>query len=180
MKLNMIDAPEIVKAADDESKLFADGSSLVRVERLPWVPWALEGMDIRILAIDWDRGMYTGILKIKAGTQAPPHYHFGHAHALLMKGYVLYEYGKINEGDYIFESDDIIHEATMPVDTEFFAVFFDGVGGVDENGRPDPSTIADCMAMYNLAKTVGAADHLPPPPPGWHWRQAAQGIGVSY
>lgn len=180
MKLKLMNSGEIEQAGEGESRRFSDGSSLVRAGRLPWVPWALEGMDIKVLAIDWDRGMYTGILRIKGGTVAPPHYHFGHAHAILLKGKVLYEYGTINQGDYIFESDDILHEAEMPVDTEFFAVFFDGVGGVDEKGVPDPSTIVDCMAMYRLAEQAGAAGHLLPPPDNWHWRQAARGVAVAY
>ena len=42
-----------------ESKVFPDGSSLVRVEQVPWTPWAMEGSEFKLLYINRAHGMFT-------------------------------------------------------------------------------------------------------------------------
>ncbi|MFA7585533.1 MAG: hypothetical protein WCY11_04955, partial [Novosphingobium sp.] len=41
----------------DESRIFPDGSSLVRARTIPWTPWALEGSEFQLLSVNRSSGL---------------------------------------------------------------------------------------------------------------------------
>ncbi len=146
------------------SKIFPDGSSLVRVEQTPWTPWVMDGSEFKLLYINRAHSMFTALIRMRGGLETPDHYHFGEAHAFVIEGEFSYEYGSIYEGDYIVEAGGIHHKPVIgPDGATFFVIFYAGLSGVDENGLPAGEFI-DCEFMYRAAKANGAADHLPPPP----------------
>lgn len=148
-----------------ESRLFSDGSVVVRHENLPWIPTGLPGVDFKCLNIDWDRHMYVVLQRAPAGTCAPEHYHYGPNHTFVLEGGFKYEHGDIGKGDYLCESSDIFHDGQAgDEDMLLIGVVFDGVGPLGDNGKPELENTLDCITVYNLAKEAGAAGHLLPPP----------------
>jgi len=147
-----------------ESKIFPDGSSLVRCQSVPWTTWALPGSYFKLLHIDRGTGFFTAMIKIDAGVDTGDHHHFGNAQAYVLEGEFQYEYGSIYQGDYICESGGINHAPVMgPKGATFLVVFHGGISGVGPDGLPD-GIYYDGDWMYRTAKANGAADHLPPPP----------------
>lgn len=147
-----------------ESKIFPDGSSLVRCEQIPWTPWVMEGSEFKLLYINRAHGMFTALIRMRGGLETPDHHHFGEAHAFVLEGDFAYEYGRMFKGDYIVEAGGIDHKPTIGEDgATFFVIFYGGLSGVGENRLPTGDFI-DCEFMYRTAAANGAADHLPPPP----------------
>lgn len=168
---------EVVKPG--ETKLFSDGSLVVRHESLPWLPTGLPGVEFKCLNIDWERHMYVALQKAPAGLQAPGHYHYGPNHTFVIEGGFKYEHGEIGRGDYVVETSDIFHEGEgSDQDMLLLGIIFDGVGPLGEDGRPELENTLDCFTVYNMAKAAGAADHLTPPPASYKrhamWQHAAE------
>lgn len=162
----------IIKLPLDTSGYFPDGSSIVRVEKLPWTPFNLvgskEGSVFKLLSVLWDHDMYTMILDVPGGLKVEPHYHLGEAHGYIMTGGFDYEYGDIAAGDYLAEGDNIAHNAQLGDEhTLQFTLMFGGLCGVLPDGGPDLSTKIGCMEVYQMARANNAADHIIPPPAGW-------------
>mgnify|MGYP000001691952 FL=1 len=148
----------------NESKIFPDGSSLVRVEEIPWTPWVMEGTEFKLLYINRAHAMFTALIRMPPNLETPDHHHFGEAHAYVLEGEFSYEYGTMHTKDYIVEAGGITHKPTIgPDGATFFTIFFGGLGGVGADGLPEGG-ITDCNEMYRLAAANGAADHLPAPP----------------
>ena len=151
-------------AGRHESKLFPDGSSLVRPDTIPWTPWAMEGSEFKLLYINRAHTMFTALIRMVGGLETPDHHHFGEAHAFVLEGDFSYEYGTMYEGDYIVEAGGINHKPTIGKDgATFFVCFFGGISGVGENNLPE-GEVVDGEWLYRAALANGAADHLPPPP----------------
>jgi 2,4'-dihydroxyacetophenone dioxygenase len=146
------------------SKIFPDGSSLVRVNELPWTPWAMDGADFKLLYISRSHGIFHALIRMRGGLETPDHHHFGEAHAFVLEGHFSYEYGTMYKGDYICEAGGIHHKPIIgPEGATFYVVFHTGLSGVGADGLPT-GDIVDCEWMYRAAKANGAAEHLPPPP----------------
>ena len=158
------DADGFAVAERHESKIFPDGSSLVRCEQIPWTAWAMEGSDFKLLYINRAHGMFTALIRMRGGLETPDHHHFGEAHAYVLEGDFSYEYGTMYKGDYIVEAGGIHHKPTIgPDGATFFVIFYAGLSGVGTNGIPEGEFV-DCEWMYRVANANGAAGHLPPPP----------------
>lgn len=163
-KANVERAGDFKVAGRHESKIFPDGSSLVRAEQLPWTPWAMEGSEFKLLYINRAHSMFTALIRMRGGLETPDHHHFGEAHAYVIEGDFSYEYGTMYTGDYIVEAGGIHHKPTIgPDGATFFVIFYAGLSSVDENGLPTGEFL-DCEWMYRAANANGAADHLPAPP----------------
>jgi hypothetical protein len=170
---------KIEKAADDETKLFSDGSVVVRPDGLPWTPMGLEGVEFKLMNVDWDRHMYIMLQRVRADAAGLEHYHYGVAHAFVVEGDFNYEYGHMVSGAYLYEASDIFHDvAAGPNGVTVMAIVFDGIGRLGADGKPDLEGALDCQAVYNLAKENSAADHIPPPPASFkkmdRWGHAEQ------
>ena len=70
----------------NESKIFPDGSSLVRVEEIPWSPWVMEGTEFKLLYINRAHAMFTALIRMPPNLETPDHHHFGEAHAYVLEG----------------------------------------------------------------------------------------------
>ena len=154
--------------SDTESGYFRNGSSLARVERLPWTPFSFEGSRFKLLAVDWNRDMYVFMLVVPGSIPVATHYHLSEAFGYIMTGSFEYEFGNVFAGDFVGEGVDIEHGAVLgSEDVLQVSIIFGGLTGVAPNGGPDLGSYYGCMEIYNDAKKNGAADHIPPPPPGW-------------
>lgn len=154
----------------DESKIFPDGSSLVRAKNVPWTPWAFEGSEFQLLSINRSTGLFVTLIRFAQGPLVlPDHHHFSDVHAYVLEGEFSYEYGTMYKGDYLLEGGGVNHAPTIGKDGALFLVIFMGpVSGVGANGRPE-GEVVDCEWMYRAAAANGAADHLPPPNDPGHY-----------
>jgi|TARA_B110000967_G_scaffold9222_2_gene9265 2,4'-dihydroxyacetophenone dioxygenase len=163
-KLLVARGDDFAVAGRHESKVFPDGSSLVRCEQVPWTTWAMEGSEFKLLYINRAHSMFTALIRMEGGLDTPDHHHFGEAHAFVIEGDFSYEYGTMYQGDYIVEAGGINHKPSIGEGgATFFVVFYGGLSGVGEDGLPE-GEIVDVGWMYRAAAANGAADHLPPPP----------------
>ncbi|WP_144097947.1 cupin domain-containing protein [Croceicoccus sediminis] len=151
---------------EHESRVYPDGSALVRGGSLPWIAWA-DGLDAKVLSIDWEKEMMVFLLKNRRGLKADHHCHVGAAYGYLVSGFVETELGDVHGGDLIIEPGGVVHDALSIEESIYLSIVFYGVGGLDENGEPDDNAVLDCMGLYQLAVGAGCADHLTPPPEGW-------------
>lgn len=158
---------------ENESRIYADGSALVRGGSLPWIAWG-DGLDLKVLSIEWEREVMVFLLKNRRGLKADRHCHVGTAHGFLLTGFVETELGDVHAGDYIVETGGVVHDAYAVEESIYLSVVFAGVGGLDESGVPDDTLVTDCMVLYNLAVEAGCADHLAPPPKGWRRKVKAE------
>ncbi len=147
-----------------QSVRFPDKSVIVRCAHIPWTPWALKGSWFKLLYVNRAIGMTVALIRIEKGTQTEKHFHFGEAHAYVLKGAFGYEHGLAYEGDLLVEGGGIAHEPRIGEESDLitFTIFFGGLGGVNPDG-----TVNGCMscdAMYEMAKANGAVDHIEPPP----------------
>lgn len=144
------------------SQRFADGSSIVRAESLPWTPWVLNGSSFKLLSINRATGVWSALIRVEHNTQTQLHHHFGNAHIFVIKGGYAYGDDPVKQGDFNLERGTIAHEPRMGPDGMIsYVMFFGGISGVDENGHPTGEYI-DAEWMYRAAKANNAADHLPP------------------
>ncbi len=150
--------------ADDESRTFPDGASLVRAAHIPWTPWAFEGSEFKLLNINRSAGTFFTLIRFSTGPlDLPPHHHFADVHAYVLEGDFSYEYGSINAGDYLLEAGCVNHAPKIGKNGALFLVHFMGpVTGVSAAGMPE-GEVVDCEWMYRAAAANGAAGHLPPP-----------------
>lgn len=144
------------------ASLFADGSSTIRPEELPWTPASLRGNWFKLLHIDRSTGVWVALMKVDPNTTTEDHHHFGEVHALVLDGDFAYDYGVINNGDYIVEGGSIAHEPSIgPNGLTIVATFFGGLSGVDANKKP-MGPFVDAQWMYEAAVANNAAGHLDP------------------
>jgi anti-sigma factor ChrR (cupin superfamily) len=145
------------------ASLFADGSSTVRPAEIPWTQASLRGNWFKLLHIDRSTGIWVALMKVDPDTTTEVHHHFGEVHALVLDGSFSYEYGEINNGDYIVEGGTIAHEPTIgPDGLTIVATFFGGLSGVGEDSKP-MGPFVDAQWMYEAAVANNAANHLQPP-----------------
>jgi anti-sigma factor ChrR (cupin superfamily) len=113
-----------------------DATRLVRNAEIPWI-WLGDrssGVEMKLLRIGKEDGVYTMINRFQPGFQAPKHLHLGEVHALTLTGRWHYlEYDWVCEsGDYVYEPPDTIHTLKVPEDNpEPVVVFFTVAKGMD-------------------------------------------------
>jgi anti-sigma factor ChrR (cupin superfamily) len=73
---------------------FPDGSSIVRVEQLPWTPWGMPGTYFKLLKLDDGIGIMVFLLKVDPNVELSPHKHFGNGNVYVLKGGFGYENGQ--------------------------------------------------------------------------------------
>jgi quercetin dioxygenase-like cupin family protein len=145
------------------ASLFANGSCVIRPDDIAWTQASLRGNWFKLLHIDRATGLWVALMKVDPNTTTEVHHHFGEVHALVLDGDFSYEYGGINNGDYIVEGGTIAHEPSIgPNGLTIVATFFGGLSGVGDDNKP-LGPFVDAQWMYEAAAANNAADHLEPP-----------------
>ena len=112
----------------------------VTVDDLPWIPLGegLEGNAVKILRVSEETGMYSMLIKAKAGTINQAHTHSGAADFYILEGRLEYRLGEAKAGDWMYEPAGAEHEATTATeDTLYLAnvygpiIFYKDDGSVD-------------------------------------------------
>ena len=95
--------------------------SLVTPDDLDWVE-VPGGNSIKVLRVSEESGSWTALFKAEAGTVNPPHVHLGPADFYVLSGVLEYRGGVARAGDWIYEPNGAVHEATThPEETVYLA-----------------------------------------------------------
>lgn len=106
-------------------------------QHLPWVPWAMEGAQFKLLSADPDSGRFTLLIRLEKGCTAPMHRHVGAVEGLILDGGFYYAdepQTRFGAGTYLLEKDGAVHQPVSPDGAIMFAVFHGPVEGLDRDG----------------------------------------------
>ena len=107
---------------------------IVRADE-PWIETEPGMAWMKVLWTGAETGRWVALFRWSKGYTAAPHKHLSDAHTYVLKGKLQVRDGILNAGDYDYEPNGVLHDATVaPEDTEYLFVcegpvmFFDGNG----------------------------------------------------
>jgi 2,4'-dihydroxyacetophenone dioxygenase len=106
-------------------------------QQLPWIPWAMEGAQFKLLSADPDSGRFSLLIRLEKECAAPMHRHIGAVEGLILDGgfhYADEPHKKFSKGTYLLERDGAIHQPVSPDGAVMFAVFHGPVEGLAPDG----------------------------------------------
>jgi 2,4'-dihydroxyacetophenone dioxygenase len=135
------------------------GASLVRTSKKEWIATG-DGNEFLVLRISKETGVWSALVKAKAGQVNAPHTHIGPADFYVLSGGFDYRGGSAREGDWVYEPAGAVHEATThPVDTVYLANVHGPVAFHDDKGGF--SYILDWRAVQKMVETAAAKKKKP-------------------
>lgn len=81
-----------------------------------WIGTPLPGIDIKILAVDRDRGLATLLIKGGPGAVYPAHHHSGPEECFVLRGSIVQDGRVFHDGDFIHADEGSDHGEIMTVD----------------------------------------------------------------
>jgi len=127
-----------------------------KVDAIPWRPYAMEGVEYKLLSVNSRTGGFTCMLKVLPGVEAPIHQHIGAIEVMVMEGDVYYEEADIGmAGNYMFEPAGDIHQPRSKNGCVLFCVFDGPIAGLAPDGSI--AGIIDYKAMLEMAERDGVA-----------------------
>jgi quercetin dioxygenase-like cupin family protein len=133
-----------------------DKTQFVNPDTIPWTPWVMGGIDFKLLNVDGEKA--TLITRVQANPPLAVHEHLGATELYVIKGKICYDGLETSAGGYMYEPPGTIHEPTIPVYSEFLAIFHGPLRGFTSDGTEHLIKTQD---YYELAKQNGAIAHLP-------------------
>ncbi len=98
-----------------------DFGLLVRPEELDWVETP-GGNAMKVLRVSEETGAWSALLRAAKGTTNAPHIHLAAADFYMVSGVLEYRGGVARAGDWIYEPNGAVHEATHhPEETVYLA-----------------------------------------------------------
>jgi len=85
---------------------------LVRQGDTEWIETA-GGNSLKILRVSEETGSWSALFKAEPGTVNPPHVHLGPADFYVITGSIEYRGGVARAGDWVYEPNGAVHEATQ-------------------------------------------------------------------
>jgi len=97
--------------------------TLVKAEGLAWIETQPGMAYTKVLWTGSESGSYAVLLKWNKGYVAGKHKHLGASHTFILKGKLQVRDGVLKAGDYVYEANGMIHEATTALeDTEYLFI----------------------------------------------------------
>ena len=97
--------------------------SLARSAEMDWLETKPGEAYIKVLWLGPETGRWAVLLKWKKGYVAPPHKHLSAAHTFILSGKLQVRDGTLNAGDYVYEPNGMVHDATTALeDTEYLFI----------------------------------------------------------
>jgi quercetin dioxygenase-like cupin family protein len=126
----------------------------IGADDLPYVDFG-GGVELQVLQIDLNQGLWVVRARFQPGTVVQPHYHTGPVLAVTLQGRWFYKESpeQVNSpGSYLFEPASSIHTLTIPEDQDgptiaWFAVYGPNVN-LDADGKVD--TIMDAGTLLEI------------------------------
>jgi hypothetical protein len=125
---------------------------VVRTRELPWVPIG-KGAFIRVLRTDLDTGHFSIILRVEKGCTFQAHRHLGAGEFFILKGEAAYSDKVAKTGDYAYEGNYAIHQATtVHEDLEALYIGYGPLVMLDRDCNPT-TTFLDSSTIAALAES---------------------------
>ena len=121
---------------------------LIRPDDLKWVETP-GGNALKVLRVSEETGSWSALFRSAKGTTNPPHIHLGPADFYVVEGVLEFRGGVARTGDWIYEPNGAVHEATHhPEETIYLANVHGGIAFTGEN--QEILGISDGRAMKAL------------------------------
>ncbi len=126
---------------------------LIRPDDLKWIETG-GGNSVKVLRVSEETGSWSALFRAAKGTTNPPHIHLGPADFYVIEGVLEFRGGVARAGDWIYEPNGAVHEATHhPEDTIYLANVHGAVAFTGEN--QEILGISDWRAMKALQEQQG-------------------------
>ena len=97
--------------------------SLARSAEMDWIETSPDMAWVKILWLGPESGRWAVLLKWRKGYVAPPHKHLSAAHTFILSGKLQVRDGVLEAGDYVYEPNGMVHDATTALeDTEYLFI----------------------------------------------------------
>lgn len=110
--------------------------ALVHTDQLEWIPQSFdpERQFMKVLWVGRESGRMAVLIRSLKGSVVPPHKHLGDAHVLVLKGRLKVRDTEVKAGDYLYESNGMVHHETEALeDTEYLFIMSGAVLFLGEN-----------------------------------------------
>lgn len=108
---------------EDQDGLARLDSRYVDVAALPWKPTPYEGVDMKILFEDGDRGLMTALFRWAPGSTLPLHEHVDIEQTYVLEGSIVDDEGEVTAGNFVWRPIGNRHAATAPDGALVLATF---------------------------------------------------------
>ncbi len=126
---------------------------LIRPDDLKWIETG-GGNSLKVLRVSEETGSWSALFRAAKGTTNPPHIHLGPADFYVIEGVLEFRGGVARAGDWIYEPNGAVHEATHhPEETIYLANVHGGIALTGEN--QEILGISDWRAMKALQEQQG-------------------------
>jgi anti-sigma factor ChrR (cupin superfamily) len=126
---------------------------LIRPDDLKWIETE-GGNSLKVLRVSEETGSWSALFRAAKGTTNPPHIHLGPADFYVIEGVMEFRGGVSRTGDWIYEPNGAVHEATHhPEETIYLANVHGGIAFTGEN--QEILGISDWRAMKALQAQHG-------------------------
>jgi len=92
----------------------------------PWIESEPGKAWIKVLWTGPESGRWAALFRWKKGYVAPPHKHLAAAHTYLLKGKLQVRGGTLEAGDYDYEPNGVLHDATTALEDSEYLFISDG------------------------------------------------------
>lgn len=97
--------------------------TLARSADMDWIETSPGKAYIKVLWLGPETGRWAVLLKWAKGYVAPPHKHLSAAHTFILSGKLQVRDGVLQAGDYVYEPNGMVHDATTALeDTEYLFI----------------------------------------------------------
>jgi anti-sigma factor ChrR (cupin superfamily) len=109
--------------AREHAALAAMASRYVDVAELPWQPTRYDGVEIKVLMEDKERGLLTALFRWAPGSKLPLHEHVEIEQTYVLEGTLEDDEGEVTAGNFVWRPAGSIHEARSPKGALILAFF---------------------------------------------------------
>ena len=97
--------------------------TLARSADMDWIETSPGKAHIKVLWLGSETGRWAVLLKWAKDYVAPPHKHLSAAHTFILSGKLQVRDGVLQAGDYVYEPNGMVHDATTALeDTEYLFI----------------------------------------------------------
>ena len=127
---------------------------LIRPDDLKWVETP-GGNAVKVLRVSEETGAWSALFRAAKGTTNAPHIHLGPADFYVLSGVLEFRGGVAKAGDWIYEPNGAVHEATHhPEETVYLSNVFGAIGMYAEDMKTIQS-ISDWRGMKAIQDLQG-------------------------
>ena len=142
------------------SRVFPDGSSLVKARGVAWTPWIGPGTRFKLLDVDRSFNKMTLLIAADAGASLAGYRHFGAGEYFVEIGAFACDRGALGAGDYLYEPGGAaLRDLRFPVAAQVYALVHGPLAGLSTAGGSAP--LYDLDWHWQRARANGAAGHIP-------------------